>query len=190
MRRLSHFQVMSLFAVFAVLIVAVQSPASAQFPSTPDKNQPLAAPPAPAKATPQAGTFATPQQTYVPQQDLGVDYVPVARAILRVPSSYVVQRQIVVRDVAPVYDVASYDVSPVVCDTGVSLALAGQGCGVVQQQVVQRQIIQRNVVSHGIQHQAVVNHALGAGVGRGPRKIVTKQVTKQKGRGVFGLFGG
>jgi hypothetical protein len=117
----------------------------------------------PSKTTP----LASPQVQASPQA--AYDAVPLAPLVLRAPQIYQVQRQVLLAPVA---------------------YAAADPC-VAQQVVVQRQIVQHSAaVSHGVVHQAQINHGLvGAGVGRQPRKIVTKQVTKTK-RGLFGgLFG-
>ena len=152
--------------------------AKAQFPTAPSKSPGLPSKTTPSPQAPQADIFATPQRDPVSYQ------APVqATVVLRAPAVYQVQRQILVQ------------AAPVAYAT-----VAADPC--VQQQVVQQTVL-RNVVQHsavvshsigaGVVHQAQVNHGLvGAAAmgGRAPRKIVTKQVTKQKRGLLGGLFGG
>jgi hypothetical protein len=162
-----------------VLAFLVPALVKAQSPPVPDKSpQPLAAP---SKALPQAAPFASPQaalaspqQSYAPQQSFAPvqQYEqPVQALVLRAPAVYQIQRQVILRDVAPVaYASVAYD----------------SGCGVAQQAVVQRSFVQHSaVVNQGVVHQAQVNHGVVAAAGRQPKKIKTKQVTRVK-RGLFG----
>lgn len=153
-----------------------------QFPSQPDKQTPQAAAPvAPSKAPQaafaspqgQAAPFASPQQSFAPVQQ----YEPQAVVLRTVPQVYAVQRQVVVAAAPVAYAAVAYD--------------PGDSC-VVQQQVVRQAIVRQHVA-----HNVVVNRAFGpqishnvivgadVGVGRAPRKVVTKTVTKVR-RGLFG----
>ena len=150
-----------------------------QFPSQPDKQLPQAA--APSKTTPQP--LASPQVQASPQQSYN-DVPEQAPIVLRaIPRSYAVSRVIVQAAPVQYQQTVLADLAP-----ACQVAYAGTGCGVgVQNQVVvQRGLIGHQAqVSHGLQ-SAQVNHGLiGAGVGRQPKKIKTKQVTRVK-RGLFG----
>lgn len=133
----------------------------AQFPQVPDKS-----PGIPSKTTPLASpqaALATPQQALAPQYDTPV-------VLQAAPRVYAIQRQVILQAAPVAYaPVASY-------------ALADTGCAVG----VQANFIQHSaVIQHGFVHQAQINHQIGVGVGRQPRKVKTKQVTRVR-RGLFG----
>jgi hypothetical protein len=167
------------FAIAVVLLILVPALVKAQSPPIPDKAPQALAAPSKAQpfASPQAA-LASPQQAYAPQQALAPQYAPVV--LQAAPQVFAIQRQVVLQ-AAPVmsYQTVQAAFAPVAYDTG---------C-VAQQAVVQRGLIQHSaVVNHGVLHSAQVNHGLvgaGAEVGRQPKKIVTKQVTRVK-RGLFG----
>lgn len=147
-----------------------------QYPNTPDKALPQ--PGIPSKSTP----LASPQVQASPQQSFAPQYDQPAVVLRAVPQIYQVQRQVIVQAAPVAY-------APAVCSVGVQaapIAYASGSCGVGQQAVIQNGLIGHSaVVSHGLQN-AVVNHGVvAAGVGRQPKKIKTKQVTRVK-RGLFG----
>lgn len=158
-----------------VLVLAL----TAQYPQQPDKQLPQAS--VPSKSTPlaspqvQAAPLPTPQAAYdVPAQ---------APVVLRsIPSSYTVSRVIVQSAPVQYQTTVLQDVAPM-CQ----VAYAGTGgCGVAQQQVFQRGIVGHSVVvNHGLQSAQVDHGLIANGVGRQPKKIKTKQVTRVK-RGLFG----
>jgi hypothetical protein len=180
------------FAIAALLAFLVPALVKAQSPPVPEKSpQALAAP---SKALPQAAPFASPQaalaspqQSYAPQQSFAPvqQYdTPVQALVLRAPAVYQIQRQVLLQ-AAPVVSYQTVQAAPV----AFAEVAYDTGCAVgVQQAVVQRSFVQHSaVLNRGVVHQAQVNHGLiGAGAGRAPRKVVTKQVTKTKGRGLFG----
>jgi hypothetical protein len=180
MRPILVFLIAFALGVLIPALVNAQSPpvpAKSPVPDIPAKSTPLASP-APF-ASPQAQIQASPQQSFAPQsyapaQSFAPQYDQETVVLRSVPQVYRVQRQVLFQAAPVAYAPVSY-------------AAADVGCGVAQQAVVQRSFVQhQSVVSHGLQ-SAQVNHGVvaNAAVGRQPKKIKTKQVTKVK-RGLFG----